>query len=240
MSVARRHSILRQPQRSHAANCGGGRRFRIAANGVDRIGGELTPRAGRESDFAKRTHAQITKSASRQCRTLQLSSISQIVRSRSKRSSQPDTRYLAASSASEQRQERLSHPLSHFKIARAEAQRIVAEKRTECMPSALGWFEESFAADHSQDAYVDFDRKCARILDNVKRGRTVRLTNQFEDGRVVTTFKPNKGQDTNNCRVSVRITALRGNRNGDQRQERPFRQPNRCRRRYRRGFCSNS
>ena len=61
-----------------------------------------------------------------------------------------------------------------------------------------------------KDAYVDFDRRCTRILDNVNRGRTVRLTNRFEDGRVVTTFKPNKGQDTNNCRISVRITLYEG------------------------------
>ena len=61
-----------------------------------------------------------------------------------------------------------------------------------------------------KDAYVDFDRKCARIIDNVKRGRTVRLTNRFEDGRVVTTFKPKRGQDTNNWRISVRITVYEG------------------------------
>ena len=61
-----------------------------------------------------------------------------------------------------------------------------------------------------KDAYVDLDRKYARILDNVKHLRTVRLTNQFEDGRVVTTFKPTKGQDNNNCRVSVRITLYEG------------------------------
>jgi hypothetical protein len=61
-----------------------------------------------------------------------------------------------------------------------------------------------------KDVYVDLDRKCARIIDNVKCGRTVRLTNQFEDGRVVTTFKPKRGQDTNNWRISVRITVYEG------------------------------
>ena len=59
-------------------------------------------------------------------------------------------------------------------------------------------------------AYLDLDRKCSRILDNVKRGRTVRLTNRFEDGRVVTVFKPGKGPNVNNCKVSVRITLYEG------------------------------
>ena len=57
-----------------------------------------------------------------------------------------------------------------------------------------------------KDSCVEFDRKCARILDNARRGRTVRLTNRFEGGRVVTTFKPGKGSIVSNCKVSVRIT----------------------------------